>query len=1504
MSACEYKRKEILKTTRNVVEDIAENYGSVIHKSHTTTIKFKGETVEERQKDYDNFKAWVEKENKAYNSMNRGGSNFDFINVSANEDFTEVKVDYKYMEVLKDTVNAFHKKQREYKEAKKLNKKQRKEINEWENYDESVRAYEKLMATNDNVKINQARVDTLKEVNKALNEDKDNPTVGKQFFDPNNIPNIEEDVSIQAVKEGTQKVDFVDPSMPRIDIHNDLDTVEAIIKSRNNYSKHIRRYLYDLNRNIDKYKKEYGKNPTEENARKYHKARELHARMKLLWLNSEKYVKNMDANEYMQHLLQEMNILQRGIVDINKYSNDDNLSLLYQRVNFIEAMLNGKGFDGNTVKGTLAALDNETLRYVRSYFEDIKNDLHKVATHYTIEKLLDNKIFADNMSSMGITDLKGVMEQMIAKGDISLFNRSFTGISSAQSDVGFLPEMMKVMFHEIHMRYVAESNDLKQKVKDADKAVGEDKSFAFEVINGKKTGRLNYWFKSVWTDMLNAAEEGIERMNVYNQYAERIDYTLIPELHDMFGSLWSQHFTKSTEDQQAYKEYLISKVGEPVYNRMVNRMVDKLQEFNSLELQGEDVSKFDPFGEFKGLHETFYMEFIPKEDRHFNHDYYNMTEEQRQYIDTIILANKTFVATNMQDYNTLNFGKLSLGLLESIKTKEDVAAKGKELLRASTRFLFRKKKGFKAETVQSKYVDEMEVFREDIEENLRDRTIEELMQFAADRGIEISPEIENRDEILHHIATGLNEKSFEDDLTKATNAIVDIAADVAARTDMLPMAQNMFKLFEVNNFDKKGVQTAMSKFINNVLIGLNDNDLKIFDAKIAQAIKLENVTTLKDVTKYSTLGKRIEPNDRAILDIIEDSAKKDLLKDEVKFFDTDGNHYFNDTRKGRFFMNGKQISMQEFETQYARSLVERINKTGVPLTIGSIFNSLNAIILHKFLAFSPLSGFINRVQGMSDNGMADMSGHYWTTGNVFKAQKFLNLFNVNGYAKGKTTFVKNMIPKSKKAELEKLNAFIESLSLSIGRENSLALRWAIGDPENKNQAEVLLSLMQDMTIKNANGEEFQLFDGDGFPAFEVIDDRIRLKPEFRTDDNVDMYENFVKGEDGSNPIAELVTKFNRAIGDIHDNRDKHDITTKYNNILMSTMSMLKRWIISGWFQRMASGEGRDYTFNKKKKEGRFRTAIRRPGTGLSFAAGNIALVSGLGAGAATVAGLGVGVGALYLGYKYYMRKVKKKELQTAAINADELLTFWKATMLSTLDFPVRVVAGRSVFNYQWLDPKNGRLTKEEVGNIKALGMELGNSIAFLGMTMAVLAALHDDDDDESVMSKKFYNYMSNRLSAFVYNGQIFLNPVEAIKTLGNVGIVQFADSVSDLLKAVSSGEWSELSEEKRQSMLVKALPIPNVFANTLVHGNPFQTDKEVAGKPIMNMYKTEEDMYKKQSSVITENIRYKLKEKGYGRDRITKIKYQLVGKRKKGESQKHYYERIKPVYDNIDWNKY
>lgn len=309
----------------------------------------------------------------------------------------------------------------------------------------------------------------------------------------------------------------------------------------------------------------------------------------------------------------------------------------------------------------------------------------------------------------------------------------------------------------------------------------------------------------------------------------------------------------------------------------------------------------------------------------------------------------------------------------------------------------------------------------------------------------------------------------------------------------------------------------------------------------------------------------------------------------IEFFDFkyDNNSYFQND-EGQYIKQNEETGeetiinsteIREAQEQFFRYVM---NSMGKNLTVGSVVGGILANFRASNLALNPASGITNREAGYHQNNQGGASGlHGFNTDDLFVARKFLvgaRTINTIEYSPwlAKRLGIENF---NRAKQWKVLNHLAENLSLLENVMNDLDLgngvvlkkgTWknflsdfAVNNAEFHNQMEILVAMMQNVKIEKIEADGtislVPLFNPQTL-KFPFNPDTMMLLPEYRTENNIANWENFVPDTEGRAPHSKLVTQYNITKHKLHGNYDTNDKIALESSITGKTAIAFQKWI--------------------------------------------------------------------------------------------------------------------------------------------------------------------------------------------------------------------------------------------------------------------------------------------------------------------------------------------------------
>lgn len=518
------------------------------------------------------------------------------------------------------------------------------------------------------------------------------------------------------------------------------------------------------------------------------------------------------------------------------------------------------------------------------------------------------------------------------------------------------------------------------------------------------------------------------------------------------------------------------------------------------------------------------------------------------------------------------------------------------------------------------------------------------------------------------------------------------------------------------------------------------------------------------------------------------------------------------------------VSKEDFEKMYQQYLDARINSLGLETSFTGIIDGILKTIIFKGLALAPISGFFNRIEGMHNIMIKDLTGEFWTVGNADIAKMELAFANAITLSPDK---IVDKVAKRKVDNVKILVDFLSRYDILQDRKNELQkntsdskyslrklnlYKWAVELPEFKNQSTVALSVMMDSTILDDEGNEHKFFNSE-------TEEFSALKYE---NGNIVLREGFKNFKFDSNENLDMTEKISHAISATQGEYDTYSNIMFKNRYYGRAIMLFKTWLPMQIISRLGSNNPGELNANIVTKgemhEGYFVRAYKASPT--SFM---LYVLSGLGIsfglfGLMSTAGLGI-ISAI--AFKFFLKDVKTK-VPSAATAALDTATFLKSTIIETLGYPIRVSSSLWSSNETLKRmalklnnssfSRNSKMTEKDKGAIRALSRDLAIQLSFLLVKLMIAALDYDDDDDEKSPKRMRYNFYQNQLSKSINALTIYSQPTNLINEVSNLAILRTLNDAHDLLYLLIA-DWDEEDHNtKLGKVFMKNLPIPSTIS--------------------------------------------------------------------------------------------
>jgi hypothetical protein len=379
-----------------------------------------------------------------------------------------------------------------------------------------------------------------------------------------------------------------------------------------------------------------------------------------------------------------------------------------------------------------------------------------------------------------------------------------------------------------------------------------------------------------------------------------------------------------------------------------------------------------------------------------------------------------------------------------------------------------------------------------------------------------------------------------------------------------------------------------------------------------------------------------------------------------------------------------EIDEEKIKEKYDEYLNNFIKDLGSEVELGSVaLGVLSNMSKAGMAGLKTTGGLVNRTAGLIQNmNIAITEEAGFGIGHLQNSRRFLRFDNTLKYINGASnlsglTKLLGISESKRMKKMETLKLFANNLHLLesvlddftsvsddmstlFNNAKSMLFDFSINNPEWKNQMELLLSIMQTVKIKDKNGNEHPVFNGET-QEFIYIPGTLKLKNDFVTEDNQLNWEQFKENNDNSAPQRLLVARYKSAKMGGQGNYAKDGKALIENSVSGRLSLMYVKWILGNTYRQYGKKEV-DIKTGNINIEGNKRILFKHaPTTAIYMLAthGNMPnhLFSALGlfAGATSLFTLApaiplaiggfIGVGSIFLSAKYLGLLSGKKKLQ-------------------------------------------------------------------------------------------------------------------------------------------------------------------------------------------------------------------------------------------------------------------
>lgn len=542
---------------------------------------------------------------------------------------------------------------------------------------------------------------------------------------------------------------------------------------------------------------------------------------------------------------------------------------------------------------------------------------------------------------------------------------------------------------------------------------------------------------------------------------------------------------------------------------------------------------------------------------------------------------------------------------------------------------------------------------------------------------------------------------------------------------------------------------------------------------------------------------------KAILPKLEDRLKNEFKLDIT--YNPDGTIPF---KQATPTINPKKIN--SVISSY-NSTLKSIENQGKRIAFSSIANTLFSALIFKGLAYNISGAITNRLEGKMANMIIDGTGLYWTPGNMSKAELFVSqgfrkrISKKDGY-KQQWDILKHIIEDYRILQDASNEMQKNSVKSTFKHVSKLApYDIAVSSIEFRNQGADVIAMLMDIDIKDKYNVSHKMFKDGKFTAFEIYNDSLRLKDNFRTKENIDNWENI-----SGNTYKNFKTNILQVISTIHGDYENIGGMLLKNSSVGKSLAIYKTWLPAQIWQRL----GKEQVLLGTKTgtfKGRWRSLTPLTGGMLGATSGLIGgplltLVGGI---------VGTGLGALN---NIHSEIGFIKELSIVSTN------ILKKTLLIPLNmFGIGKKLGTVNVDKLSLSPIDTANMKANITDISIL-----LSMILLKLFISSLRA-GDGDDDKKKLKHRIYLLFENKLMNSISNATYYTRPKIIYDSYTQTSVYKWLSDVGTTLNDLQKSVFEDLDTKQKDSIHskidrdYKRLFVP-AFINGLGLGNYMKTD--------------------------------------------------------------------------------
>lgn len=819
------------------------------------------------------------------------------------------------------------------------------------------------------------------------------------------------------------------------------------------------------------------------------------------------------------------------------------------------------------------------------------------------------------------------------------------------------------------------------------------------------------------------------------------------------------------------------------------------------------------FTAFDATAERAGLQFLPKKDKFVNHKFLELmkNDDIRRMYELMKQAGEYIGNTyNMKTYDKVyipmfkkEFGDL-IGTVSNIH-KKHFGEFARDLSNGMSRLFSVADKG------ESKNKDSKEV-KTNLDLSYKYTHDELLKAYMLDG----TPEKEAEEKVKKEI-----DNMFSKDFLRSLQAGLILASQHKARLDMKDKTEIFTHIYnEIKDFNGEYRKNAIERneaFVNKVLYNQSHSHI---DKSNKRSYSPEEI---KIIQEYEKLRDDIKKDDNFL------ENGKVFIDDKI-----DGFSYkfriLRDVNGKRFFMfNNHKIDTKEdflyLLDRYIKAKKEKFGRSFYWVEGGIAL--LHQLSIYKGLMFSPSGGVFNRLEGKTTNFIWDASGIYWKPGAMAMAESMLSFANTNKYITDITgalipNYNKNANRMKKFENVEIIRQVLKRLGGLQTKQNVLdqvserekglsdnfmeaLFRFAVEDPEFKNQASIAIAILNDTKVKYTDEKgvekEVPIVDDNGNFTCFALDKEGKLIVKEGYDFSLN-----------SNAMYNLQSRIQATVAQIQGNYLNSDNLLIKNNLFGKAFSGFQGWWYSHLYRRFRINDDYNIQINpatgKVLTDGVYVDLYKRHKPVLFSASIVTALVTFgfTGIGLSTILPIllsspfFMGVLLRTLGKQQFNKKVIEEKRQTM----DDLMVFGKHLLINSLKFNINLfsfIPGASkLAKSEILNPKFKDETQRKYEwSVRVFAAEMATLYSYMGYLAGLsylatyLLASGDGDDDGEIDYIKNWKagallYLMNMCERNATSLQSFLSGSATYKQIVDFPVMQ---QLNNLYKMVKSFRFAE-----------------------------------------------------------------------------------------------------------------